>query len=536
MKGMQQLQAEVRSAPARTGSGSERVLLVALVLVALAVLIRTAWVCDDAYITLRVVDNLVHGYGLRWNVDERVAAFSHPLWMLLVSGLYVLTNEGYFTILAVGIVVTLITMTGVAWRGQPSFAASAIPLLALLSSKAFVDFSTSGLENPLTDFLLLLFVLAWNRRDTTARLSRLAVVAALVLMNRTDAGLLLAPALAVAMVMDARQAGWRATIGRLAAGMAPLAIWTTFSLLYFGSPVANTAYAKLSTGVPAASSIRQGLYYFDLGFWFDPITLLVIAIVPLAIAVKLTRRDWPLVAGVVVSCLYVVRVGGDFMYGRFLVAPFFMSLLILQPLTARLSLASGTLAAGTVLAIALTAPYQPSLLAGARFGARDPANKNLALHGIHDERRWYYPQAGLLRQEHGTLHPNHPWAYDGVNVRASHESVVSRGNIGFYGYFAGPEVHVIDPYALADPLLARLPAVPNSRIGHFRRLIPAGYPESVRDQRVQIANPSLAEYYRRLHLITSGPLLSRARLRAILDLNLGRLDYLVDDYVRTVSR
>ena len=47
----------------RPGSGSERVLLVGLVLVALAVMIRTAWVCDDAYITLRVVDNLVHGYG-----------------------------------------------------------------------------------------------------------------------------------------------------------------------------------------------------------------------------------------------------------------------------------------------------------------------------------------------------------------------------------------------------------------------------------------------------------------------------------------
>jgi arabinofuranosyltransferase len=527
---------DVQGVPARTGSGSERVLLVGLVLVALAVLMRTAWVCDDAYITLRVVDNMVHGYGMRWNVDERVAAFTHPLWVLLLSGLYLLTNEAYFTTLAFGILVTLMTMVGVAWRGQPSFPASAVPLLALLSSKAFVDFSTSGLENPLTNFLLLLFVLAWTRRDTTARLSRLALVGAFVLMNRTDAGLLLAPALAVATVTEARQAGWTAAIGRVAAGMAPFAIWTMFSLLYFGSPVANTAYAKLSTGVPAASSIRQGLYYFDLGFRFDPVTLLVIAIVPLAIAVKLTRRDWPLVAGVVLSCLYVVRVGGDFMYGRFLVAPFFMSLLILQPLAGRLSLAGATLSAATILTIGLTAPYQPSLLAGMRFGARDPVNKNLAVHGIHDERRWYYPQAGLLRQEPGTLHPNHPWVYDGVNVRATHEPVVVRGNIGFYGYFAGPQVHVIDPYALADPLLARLPAVPDSRIGHFRRPIPPGYLESVRDRRAQIVNPSLAEYYRRLHLITSGPLLSRERLQAILDLNLGRLDYLVDDYVRTVTR
>jgi len=43
------------------------------------VFFRTAWVCGDAYITFRTIDNLVHGYGLRWNVDERVQAFTHPV-------------------------------------------------------------------------------------------------------------------------------------------------------------------------------------------------------------------------------------------------------------------------------------------------------------------------------------------------------------------------------------------------------------------------------------------------------------------------
>jgi hypothetical protein len=37
-----------------------------------------AWIGDDAAITARVIDNLLHGYGLRWNVDERVQAFTHP--------------------------------------------------------------------------------------------------------------------------------------------------------------------------------------------------------------------------------------------------------------------------------------------------------------------------------------------------------------------------------------------------------------------------------------------------------------------------
>ena len=42
-------------------------------------LIRNLWIGDDAFITLRVVDNWVNGYGLTWNISERVQAFTHPL-------------------------------------------------------------------------------------------------------------------------------------------------------------------------------------------------------------------------------------------------------------------------------------------------------------------------------------------------------------------------------------------------------------------------------------------------------------------------
>ncbi len=44
-----------------------------------------AWVCDDAYISFRTLENLLDGYGLRWNVDERVQVYTHPLWLLLVA-------------------------------------------------------------------------------------------------------------------------------------------------------------------------------------------------------------------------------------------------------------------------------------------------------------------------------------------------------------------------------------------------------------------------------------------------------------------
>ena len=43
--------------------------------VAAAFVLSRAWVADDAFITGRVIENLVAGHGLRWNTDERVQVF-----------------------------------------------------------------------------------------------------------------------------------------------------------------------------------------------------------------------------------------------------------------------------------------------------------------------------------------------------------------------------------------------------------------------------------------------------------------------------
>jgi arabinofuranosyltransferase len=100
---------------------------------------------------------------------------------------------------------------------------------------------------------------------------------------------------------------------------------------------------------------------------------------------------------------------------------------------------------------------------------------------------------------------------------------------GFFGFYAGPRVHIVDGHALTDPLLARLPANTRRgyRIGHFRRVSPEGYERSLRTGRNQIADPDLAAFWDRLRLVTRGPILDGDRLRAVIDLNLGRYDGLV---------
>src|ERR1700690_3557464 len=86
-----------------------RVLIIALLsLVFFAILLRTAWVGDDSYITMRTADNFIHGYGLTWNVDERVQTFTHPLWLLLLTVSYVITQNAYFAVIGLCLVVSML--------------------------------------------------------------------------------------------------------------------------------------------------------------------------------------------------------------------------------------------------------------------------------------------------------------------------------------------------------------------------------------------------------------------------------------------
>jgi hypothetical protein len=126
-------------------------------------LVRTAWLSDDAYITFRTVENFVAGHGLTWNPDERVQAYTHPLWMFLLSGLRLFSGEIYYTSLFVSMVLSvgavLILVFGIARSaGQ---ALLAVTICAF--SRAFVDYSTSGLENPLSYLLVGLFLMAFLR-------------------------------------------------------------------------------------------------------------------------------------------------------------------------------------------------------------------------------------------------------------------------------------------------------------------------------------------------------------------------------------
>jgi len=504
-----------------------RVYVYAVILVCVLlclVTVRTAWICDDAYISFRTADNAANGYGLRWNVSERVQAFTHPLWLfMLVPGRW-MGFDLYAWSLALALLLVIATAILIATQIATSAPAGLLALVALLSSRAFVDFSTSGLENPLQHVLLVLFVCElW--RPAGARPALLSTWAGLCLLTRLDAALLVAPALATSVLTSLR--GRRLMRDHWPV-VALLGGWEVFSVIYFGFPFPNTAYVKLGNTLPRSELVAQGFYYLWNSFRHDPATLTAITAAVLVSLRQQLRPARVIVAGLLLYVGYVIWIGGDFMSGRFLSAPLLLAAVTLARVPMPIREWKMAFASTVMLIVGLAAPA-PNLTSGSDFNRRG-LDRADGLH-IADERLYYWTITGLLAAERSGPSLQHYLSNDVLVAKRQGLKVVTSATIGFFGYEVGPSIHVIDVAGLADPFLARLPHdLPPQRIGHFNHRIPDGYVDVLKGSRgAVILEPSLNQYYRQLALIVSGPLFARNRWRAIWNINLGRLNHLIED-------
>jgi arabinofuranosyltransferase len=488
-------------------------------------ILSRAWIADDAFITWRVIENLLAGHGLRWNADERVQVFTHPLWALLHVPVYAASGSLAWTSFALS--AACLTFAGwLALRATGGDRAVFLLALALplAASRAFSDHVVSGLESPLLAACTAAFAAQALRTRESGEPPPwlgLSLSAALLATARPDALLLVLPCLAA--LAARRGVHW----GQLALGLSPLVAWELFSLWYFGFAFPNTKYAKLDTGIAAGALARQGLFYaLDLVRRDGASALILLLGLGLAARAAFSGRRAGEAAqplgfaalglGVAAGIAFVIAVGGDFMSGRFFAPAVFLSALLIAR-----ALQQRERAAAVVAALALAASLATSLR---------PSDPNADWHGITDERRIFEPVTSVLRTpgiRDGALE-RHPWFRDGAaardSARASGEPVVIvRGAVGMLGWAAGPEVIVIDEFALGDPLLARLPvATPGRwRIGHFQRAIPEGYLHARETGDASGMQPDLARYWQQIRLVVSGPLLDGARLLAIARLNSG---------------
>jgi arabinofuranosyltransferase len=525
---------------------SNRLILLSAMFAAALMLLATAWIGDDAFITLRVIDNFVNGYGLRYNAIERVQVYTHPLWLMFLTPLYWLSHEAMVTTMLASVLVSLLALWVVATRVARNIAYGSLIVLAAMASTSICQFSTSGLETPLTFLLLGLMVWQLGVGDDDAYCSQPkravipAGIAGLLLLNRLDLVMLVGPLLGYLVATVDRKE--RVKLALLA--VFPALAWMAFSVLYYGSPFPNTAYAKLGTGYGAWALGLQGLEYCKDFAIHDP---LLAAIIGKAAFDALRCKQWyarSLGAGIVLYVAYVIAVGGDFMSGRFFAPPGFLALCVLakapvpQWLSGKSAAVAFIIAAVAATGLLMARVEEPMRYAAANNGSpRNVAPRN----GIADERAFYYADNGLLPVLMAWVatgsEPVHPWGQWGLAFR-SRARIVGRtvvfldsdGNVGMPGYYAGPAVHVLDVMALTDAFLARLPALPGARIGHYTRRLPPGYASTLLSDAPTTDVESLNPLLKDVLLATRAPLFAEGRTEAIWRLLSGEYSGLYGDH------
>jgi arabinofuranosyltransferase len=476
-------------------------------------LVVTAWLNDDSIFTIRTILNWLDGYGPVFNLGERVQAYTHPLWFLVLSLFLAISNSIYLTVFLASLALSFATVAIVIGRISASLLSGVFATLALLCSKAFIDYSTSGLENPLSHLLLTLacyFAFAFNQCPQKKLLAWFSLSVAGVFLTRNDLILCLIPVIFYVFLKakSLKLSYWPA----IAMGCIPITAWLGFSIFYYGFPFPNTAYAKLGNGIDRMDLIAQGRLYFLDSLVSDPITLIII-VLGFVISLRSTRLVQALTLGVFTYLLYILFIGGDFMSGRFFSAPFLLMVIGIAHTTLPTRLTLWILIPLTVLGLW---NISTSILGENPRIPLIPPFPN----GIADERRVhhkFYSVANYLEEKPAYLiNPQRSITGDTQIEVMCHAAA---------GLQKGPALHIVDDCGLADPLLSRLPARRDRewRIGHFERDIPSGYLDSIRTHNNMIVDDATHQYYDAIKLVTQDPLFSWERMKMILLLNFNRI-------------
>jgi hypothetical protein len=300
------------------------VIIVALVLLALIIGWINRFVQDDAFISFHYARNLVEGNGLTW-FGTRVEGYTNYLWVLWIAlGLKVGIDPILWSY--VGGLTSFALAVYALWRTSNLLFGESLPavlaVLLFVTDLSVASFATGGLETMLQTALwsLSLYVLFKMERAISAKsLLALSLLLAAAVLTRLDSavpGFLITMAVVIALAKrryPLRYYLWFALPFALIVGT-----WFAWKLSYYGSILPNTYFSRMGSEFEFN---RNGfVYLFRFFHWYLIWPFLVLG--ALAWLIKrdhLDRKILYLVLHIVIWCVYVIAVGGDFMEFRFMV-------------------------------------------------------------------------------------------------------------------------------------------------------------------------------------------------------------------------
>ncbi len=433
-----------------------------------------AFLNDDAFISFRYAKNLVRGLGLVYNAGERVEGYTNFLWTLIIAGGMKLgiTPESISIVLGIlfySLTLGLFTLLGWKLRGITAAHRLLIPLtpIALCLHRDFNAYATSGLETAMFTFLvsaLYATLLLGNSRWSPAFSG---IIGVLAMMTRPDGVLFLLASVIYLSIVKRKPVGpiFRFLLPSVVL-FVPYWLWRWSTYGYF---FPNSFYAK-SIDLPY---YRQGLEYTILYFKTYYVFLLLIPLGATAIWMwmkqapgsgVLTRlrgrlrasEHHPLILAapfVGIYSLFVIRIGGDFMFARFFIPLTPVLFHALETLIASI----GTRPWGIALQIAVL---------GATLFRADQFAQHVSVGYVTDEARYY--TAEHLKES----------KVDGLALRKYFDNLPVR--VGFWAgqaklmYYADPAYAIECSAGLTDPAIAHESIHERGRPGH-EKSIPISY-------------------------------------------------------------
>jgi hypothetical protein len=444
-------------------------LLLAAAVYAIVMTITNWWVCDDAFISFRYAKNLVDGHGLIFNIGEKVEGYSNFLWTIMVAvGMKVSLDPVPFSLVLGGLsFLAVVIATGlVSYRltesgKKPLFLVPIAALLLMLHHDMHV-YATSGLETMFTTALMMFGFLTL----ITARDNRKYLLAGFLLtltaLARPDG--LLFTAMGGLFVLIAERRFRPAIAYALPVLLLYLPYWI-WRYQYYGYVFPNTYYAKSGD----LSYWSQGWVYL----WVYLKSYYLLLTVAVAIAVVIWMRVSRSIAEdsiawrafqlallfVIPYVIYIVKVGGDFMFARFwiVITPL---LFLLIELPIRLIVRKQGVLIATALLLAATVILRLNLYAD------DPKAQ---ISGIANEPAYYPPSHYAQAKIEGERLRSY---LAGTEVK-----LAFRGQHAMQIYYSEVPIAIESATGLTDSYIAHLLLKERGRPGH-EKMAPVEYLKS----------------------------------------------------------
>lgn len=222
---------------------------------------------DDAMVSMRYARNLAEGHGLLWNPGgEPVEGYTNFLWVLWMAILHLMPVAEAKLSLLVSLTgaVLLLANAWVVWEIATRISSRTAATIALVLTAFYyplIYWTLRGMEVGLLTLLInlaLLQAVRWRRGESNASLSFVAVLLSLSVLTRPDA-VVPAGVVAVGLISMAPEGRrLKCFVTLMGAVGLTLAAHTAFRLLYYGDPLPNTYYLKI-TGVTLAERLGRGV-------------------------------------------------------------------------------------------------------------------------------------------------------------------------------------------------------------------------------------------------------------------------------------